>query len=289
VEGVRRGVYLDFADAIERKGADAIAAKYGNLFAMYQRITGDDPWKTPMQIYPAPHYAMGGLWVDYGLQTTIPGLFAIGEANFSDHGANRLGASAMMQCLADGYFILPHTVTDYLAGLDDECDPADSTYREAEEVANGRVEALFGIGGSTAPSVFHRQLGQVMIDKCGIARSEEGLKEALEEVREIKGDFYSDLRVDGTGEELNQTLEYAGRVADFFELAELMCRDAIERDESCGCHLREEHQTEDGEAERDDRHFANVQVWEHRGEEDPALHHEDLRFEVVEPTSRSYK
>jgi succinate dehydrogenase / fumarate reductase flavoprotein subunit len=289
VGGTGRGVYLDFADAIEKKGAKAIEGKYGNLFAMYERITGDDPWRTPMQIYPAPHYAMGGLWVDYGLQTTIPGLFAIGEANFSDHGANRLGASAMMQCLADGYFILPHTVTDYLADLDDECDAADSSYREATEAATGRIEDLMAIGGTTAPSVFHRRLGQVMIDRCGITRSEEGLREALEEVREIEADFRSDLRIDGTGEELNQTLEYAGRVADFFELAELMCRDAIERDESCGSHLREEHQTEDGEAERDDRHYSHVQVWEHRGGDEPRLHHEDLRFDVVEPTSRSYK
>jgi succinate dehydrogenase / fumarate reductase flavoprotein subunit len=242
-----------------------------------------------MQIYPAPHYAMGGLWVDYGLQTTIPGLFAIGEANFSDHGANRLGASAMMQCLADGYFILPHTVTDYLADLDDECDAADSSYREATEAATGRIEDLMAIGGTTAPSVFHRRLGQVMIDRCGITRSEEGLREALEEVREIEADFRSDLRIDGTGEELNQTLEYAGRVADYFELAELMCRDAIERDESCGSHLREEHQTEDGEAERDDRHYSHVQVWEHRDDREPKLHNEDLHFDVVEPTSRSYK
>jgi succinate dehydrogenase / fumarate reductase flavoprotein subunit len=284
-----RGVYLDFADAIEKKGAETIAGRYGNLFAMYERITGESPWETPMRIYPAPHYSMGGLWVDYGLQTTIPGLFAIGEANFSDHGANRLGASAMMQCLADGYFILPHTVTDYLAGLDDECDAADPTYERAVEASSARLEELMAVGGTTAPSVFHRRLGHVMLDKCGITRDADGLHEAIEQIAEIRDEFWRDLRIDGTGEELNQTLEYAGRVADYFELAELMCRDAIERDESCGCHLREEHQTEDGEAVRDDGHFANVQVWEWDDDGEPLLQHEDLSFGVIEPTQRSYK
>jgi succinate dehydrogenase / fumarate reductase flavoprotein subunit len=285
-----RGVYLDFAEAIEKKGAEAIEGKYGNLFQMYERITGDSPWETPMMIYPAPHYAMGGLWVDYGLQTTVPGLFAIGEANFSDHGANRLGASAMMQCLADGYFILPHTVTDYLAELPDECDAGNPVYDEAVRHASERTEELIGIGGSTPPSVLHRRLGQVMLDKCGMARNEDGLKEALAEIAAIKEQYAGDLRVDGSGEELNQTLEYAGRLGDFIELAELMCRDAIERDESCGSHLREEHQSDEGEAVRDDRRYSHVQVWEHRGTgEDPALHREDLNFDVVEPTQRSYK
>ena len=285
-----RGVYLDFRDAIESKGAETIAGRYGNLFAMYDRITGDSPWETPMKIYPAPHYSMGGLWVDYGLQTTIPGLFAIGEANFSDHGANRLGASAMMQCLADGYFILPHTVTDYLAGHDEDRDPDNPAYGEAVDRARGRLDELMSVDGATAPSAFHRRLGHVMLDKCGITRDAEGLSEAIDDIREIRDEFWSDLRVGGSGEELNQSLEHAGRLADFFELADLMCRDAIERDESCGCHLREEHQTDDGEAVRDDDHFAGVQVWEHTGpDSEPELHVEELGFEVVEPSARSYK
>ncbi|MEZ5060358.1 MAG: fumarate reductase/succinate dehydrogenase flavoprotein subunit [Solirubrobacterales bacterium] len=285
-----RGVYLDFRDAIEEKGEETIAGRYGNLFAMYERITGESPWKTPMRIYPAPHYSMGGLWVDYGLQTTIPGLFAIGEANFSDHGANRLGASAMMQCLADGYFILPHTVTDYLADLDTETDPNDPAFRETVLAAEERVGKLMGVGGTTAPSVFHRRLGQIMLDRCGITREKEGLESAIEDIRELREEFWSDLRVPGTGEELNQSLELAGRLADYFELAELMCADAIERDESAGCHLREEHQTEEGEAVRDDKLHATVQVWEHRGEDErPDLHHEHLSFDEVEPTARSYK
>jgi succinate dehydrogenase / fumarate reductase flavoprotein subunit len=285
-----RGVYLDFADAIEKKGAETIAGRYGNLFSMYERITGESPWETPMKIYPAPHYSMGGLWVDYELHTTIPGLFAIGEANFSDHGANRLGASAMMQCLADGYFILPHTVTDYLAGLDDECDAGDPAYDEAVAHAKRQVDELMAVGGTTPPSVFHRRLGALMLDKCGITRDAEGLKEAIGEVRKLRDEFWSDLRISGSDEELNQTLEYAGRVADFLELAELMCRDAIERDESCGSHLREEHQTEDGEAVRDDDEFAKVAVWTHAGRDaEPELQFEPLEFDVVEPTTRSYK
>lgn len=285
-----RGVYLDFRDAIEEKGAETIAGRYGNLFAMYERITGDSPWETPMKIYPAPHYSMGGLWVDYGLQTTIPGLFAIGESNFSDHGANRLGASAMMQCLADGYFILPHTVTDYLAGLEEETNPHHVAYGSAVEASRERQRKLMSVGGNTAPSVFHRKLGHVMLDRCGITREADGLREAIDEIRDIKDDFWNDLRVGGGEEELNQSLEHAGRLADFFELAELMCRDAIERDESAGCHLREEHQTDEGEAVRDDKHYATVQVWEHRGEGlDDDLHHEHLDFDVVEPTARSYK
>ena len=290
VGGTGRGVYLDFRDAIESKGAETIAGRYGNLFSMYERITGDSPWETPMKIYPAPHYSMGGLWVDYGLQTTIPGLFAIGEANFSDHGANRLGASAMMQCLADGYFILPHTVTDYLAGLEDECNASDPVYDAAADESRDRLERLMSVGGTNAPSVFHRKLGQVMLDRCGITRDAEGLRSAIDDVREISDEFWRDLRVDGSGEGLNQSLEYAGRVADFLELAELMCRDAIERDESCGSHLREEHRSEDGEAVRDDVSWSKVAVWEHRGADaEPGLQFEDLQFDVVEPTTRSYK
>jgi succinate dehydrogenase / fumarate reductase flavoprotein subunit len=285
-----RGVYLDFRDAIESKGREAIAGRYGNLFDMYERITGESPWETPMQIYPAPHYSMGGLWVDYALQTTIPGLFAIGEANFSDHGANRLGASAMMQCLADGYFILPHCVTDYLAGIDDGPDASHPEFERTQRRVGERQQELLDVGGATAATVFHRELGNVMLDKCGISREAAGLKEAIGEIRAIRERFWSDLRVDGTGEGLNQSLEYAGRVGDFLEFAELMCRDAIERDESCGCHLREEHQSEDGEAERNDDDFAHVSVWEHTGgDSEPRLHREELGFEVLEPSTRSYK
>ena len=285
-----RGVYLDFRDAIEKKGAETIAGRYGNLFAMYERITSDSPWQTPMKIYPAPHYSMGGLWVDYRLQTTIPGLFAIGEANFSDHGANRLGASAMMQCLADGYFILPHTVTDYLAGLEDECNAGDPAYEAVADEARGRLDRLLSVGGSNAPSVFHRKLGHVMLDRCGITRDLDGLRSAIDDIREISDEFWRDLRVDGEGAGLNQSLEYAGRVADFLELADLMCRDAIERGESCGSHLREEHRTEEGEAVRDDESWSKVAVWEHAGDgAEPRLGFEDLTFEVVEPTTRSYK
>jgi succinate dehydrogenase / fumarate reductase flavoprotein subunit len=285
-----RGVYLDFRDAIRDRGEATIAGRYGNLFEMYERITGESPWETPMRIYPAPHYAMGGLWVDYTLQTTIPGLFAIGEANFSDHGANRLGASAMMQALADGYFILPHCVTDYLAGVDDSVDPGSPEFTEMRERCDSRLEGLLDVGGSTPATVFHRRLGEVMLDRCGITRDAEGLNSAIGEIREIREDFWSDLRVDGSAADLNQSLEYAGRVADFLEFAELMCVDAVERDESCGCHLREEHQSEEGEAVRDDAGFAHAQIWEYQGpDSDPSLHHERFDFEVVEPTTRSYK
>ncbi len=285
-----RGVYLDFRNAIAAKGHETIAARYGNLFEMYERITGDSPWRTPMKIYPAPHYSMGGLWVDYGLQTTIPGLFAIGEANFSDHGANRLGASAMMQCLADGYFIVPHTVTDYLAGLDDETNREHAAYDAGVEAARERIERLIAVDGTTAPSVFHRRLGEVMIDRCGITRDRDGLLGAIDEIGAIRDEFWADLRVGGAEAELNQTLEHAGRLADFLELAELMCRDAIERDESCGCHLREEHQNEAGGPIRDDARYATAQVWEHRGEgREPDISYEDLSFEVVKPSTRSYK
>ena len=285
-----RGVYLDFRDAIEQRGNEEIESRYGNLFELYERITGESPWEVPMRIYPAPHYSMGGLWVDYELQTTIPGLFAIGESNFSDHGANRLGASAMMQCLADGYFVVPHTVTHYLSGLHDhvaETHPAfDATRAEVES----RLGRLLSVGGDSGPGVFHRRLGNLMLDRCGISRTAAGLESAIEEIGAIREDFWRGLRVDGSGEELNQSLEYAGRVADFLEFAELMCRDALQRDESCGCHLREEHQTEDGEAVRDDEHFANVTVWEYPGEgEVPRSVSEDLAFETVEPVARSYK
>ena len=290
VGGTGRGVYLDFRDAIRDKGEAAIAGRYGNLFEMYERITGESPWRTPMKIYPAPHYSMGGLWVDYTLQTTIPGLFAIGEANFSDHGANRLGASAMMQCLADGYFILPHCVTDYLAGVDDSVDLEHGEFGATRERCHARVRELLEVGGDTPATVFHRRLGAVMLDRCGITRDAAGLSSAIEDIRGIREDFWRDLRVDGHHEDLNQSLEYAGRVADFLEFAELMCLDALQREESCGCHLRSEHQTSEGEAVRDDGRFAHAQVWEYTGPDStPELHHEELGFEVVEPSTRSYK
>ena len=285
-----RGVYLDFRDAIASRGAETIAQRYGNLFDMYKRITGEDPYSTPMRIYPAPHYAMGGLWVDYELQTTIPGLFAIGEANFSDHGANRLGASAMMQCLADGYFIAPHCVTHYISGLDDHIGDEHPAFAETKREAEGRIARLMEVGGKTPTGVFHRRLGEVMQDRCGITRDAEGLRSAITEIKAIREEFWRDVRIDGEAADFNQSLEYAGRVADFLEFAETMCRDALEREESCGCHLREEFKTDEGEAVRDDDSFANVQVWEHKGPgAEPALHVEELSFEEIEPSTRSYK
>ncbi|MBX5440425.1 MAG: fumarate reductase/succinate dehydrogenase flavoprotein subunit [Solirubrobacteraceae bacterium] len=286
---VKRGVYLDFRDAIARQGREAIAARYGNLFDMYRRITAVDPYHEPMQIYPAPHYTMGGLWVDYELQTTIPGLFAIGEANFSDHGANRLGASAMMQCLADGYFIVPRTVTNYMATLDGSVSPDEPAFAQTEREVVERIERLMGIGGRTAPQVFHRQLGQIMLDKCGMSRNAEGLQEAMREIAAVREAFWSDLFIDGRADELNPSLEYAGRLADFLELAELMCLDALRREESCGGHFREEHQTEDGEALRDDEHFAKVTAWAHTEDGRPVPHDEPLVFNEVALATRSYK
>ncbi|MGB6424854.1 MAG: fumarate reductase/succinate dehydrogenase flavoprotein subunit [Solirubrobacterales bacterium] len=285
-----RGVYLDFRDAIRDKGESTIAGRYGNLFEMYERITGESPWRTPMKIYPAPHYSMGGLWVDYTLQTTIPGLFAIGEANFSDHGANRLGASAMMQCLADGYFILPHCVTDYLADVSESVDAGHEEFGATRERCQSRLRALLDVGGKTPATIFHRRLGAVMLDRCGITRDADGLQSAISDIREIREEYWRDLRVDGEEKDLNQSLEYAGRVADFLEFAETMCLDALEREESCGCHLRSEHQTEEGEAVRNDARYAHAQVWEYTGpDSQPELHHEELGFEVVEPSTRSYK
>ena len=290
IGGTGRGVYLDFRDAIAEHGRDAIETKYGNLFDMYKKITGDNPYETPMMIYPAPHYAMGGLWVDYELQTTIPGLFAIGEANFSDHGANRLGASALMQTLADGYFVAPHTVTDYMTRSGDAVGTDDSAFDATQDRVESHIAALVDVGGSTVAQDFHREMGNVMLDKCGMSRTAEGLREALAEVRRIKGEFWSDLRVDPGVEELNQSLEYANRVSDFLELGELMCHDALRREESCGGHFREEHQTPDGEALRDDEHWATVTAWEYRGDEgDPVPHDEQLTFEDVKLATRSYK
>ncbi|MCP2259699.1 succinate dehydrogenase subunit A [Streptoalloteichus tenebrarius] len=285
------GVYLDFADAIRRLGKPAVEARYGNLFEMYQRITGEDPYEVPMRIYPAVHYTMGGLWVDYDLQSTIPGLFVIGEANFSDHGANRLGASALMQGLADGYFVLPNTIGDYLAAGPFDPVPADHpAVVEAENGVRERVSALLAVNGDRTVDSFHRELGQLMWDHCGMERTEEGLRKALERIPELRREFWERVRVPGDGEGLNQALEKAGRVADFFELAELMCLDALHRTESCGGHFRAESQTPDGEALRDDERFSYVAAWEHGGPDGPpVLHREALDFEYVTPTQRSYK
>ncbi|WP_134661580.1 MULTISPECIES: fumarate reductase/succinate dehydrogenase flavoprotein subunit [unclassified Amycolatopsis] len=281
------GVYLDFADAIERMGRPAVEAKYGNLFDMYERITAENPYEVPMRIYPAIHYTMGGLWVDYDLQSTVPGLFVIGEANFSDHGANRLGASALMQGLADGYFVLPATLNDYIArGSFPALDPADPAVAQAETAVCDRLERLLSVRGTRSVDSFHRELGHLMWDHCGMSRSAEGLRKALDRIPELRAEFWRDVRVPGTGAELNQELEKAGRVADFLELAELLLLDALVREESCGGHFREEHQTEDGEAQRDDERFSYVSAWEHG--EKPVLHQEILNFEHVHPTQRSY-
>ncbi|WP_346278828.1 fumarate reductase/succinate dehydrogenase flavoprotein subunit [Pseudonocardia sp.] len=285
------GVYLDFAEAINRLGRPAVAAKYGNLFQMYQRITGEDPYVVPMRIFPAVHYTMGGLWVDYDLQSTIPGLFVVGEANFSDHGANRLGASALMQGLADGYFVLPNTIGDYLAGAKlHPVDPGADEVRATEHEVASRIETLLSIDGSRTVDSFHRELGHLMWDQCGMERTDAGLRKALDRVPELRREFWSTVKVPGTGAQLNQSLERAGRVADFLELAELMCLDALHRTESCGGHFRAESQTEDGEAARDDEHFSYAAAWEYTGQgEPPVLHKEDLHFEYVTPSQRSYK
>ncbi|MEV2241611.1 fumarate reductase/succinate dehydrogenase flavoprotein subunit [Micromonospora sp. NPDC049891] len=285
------GVYLDFADAIDRLGRKAIEAKYGNLFEMYERITGEDPYEVPMRIYPAVHYTMGGLWVDYDLQSTIPGLFVIGEANFSDHGANRLGASALMQGLADGYFVLPNTVANYLAaGPFEKVDATHPAAVEARRDVEDRIQRLLAIDGDRTVDSFHRELGQIMWEHCGMERSEAGLRKAIDEIRALREQFWQRVRVPGNGEGLNQSLEKAGRVADFFELAELMCIDALHREESCGGHFRAEYQTPEGEAQRDDERFAYVAAWEFTATGEPSvLHKEDLNFEYVHPTQRSYK
>ncbi|MEU4233328.1 fumarate reductase/succinate dehydrogenase flavoprotein subunit [Nonomuraea sp. NPDC026600] len=281
------GVYLDFADAISRLGREAVEKKYGNLFEMYERITGENPYDTPMRIYPAVHYTMGGLWVDYDLQSTIPGLFVVGEANFSDHGANRLGASALMQGLADGYFVLPTTLGDYLAaGPFGEV--SDEAVAEAEIKVRTRIDRLLTVNGTRTPDSFHRELGKLMWDYCGMERTEESLRKALERIPELREEFWRDVKVSGTAEELNQVLEKAGRVADFFDLAELMCLDALIRTESCGGHFRAESQDAEGEALRDDEHFAHVSAWEFSGD-GPVLHKESLEYEYVKMTQRSYK
>ncbi|MBU3741177.1 MAG: fumarate reductase/succinate dehydrogenase flavoprotein subunit, partial [Candidatus Kapabacteria bacterium] len=285
------GVYLDFADAINRLGRKTIEDRYGNLFEMYERITGDDPYSTPMRIYPAVHYTMGGLWVDYDLMSTIPGCFVLGEANFSDHGANRLGASALMQGLADGYFVIPYTIGGYFAkgGLGKVASDAPEAVAAVQE-SQAKISKLLSINGKRTPASFHRELGKIMWDKCGMARNEAGLKEALKRIPELREEFWQNLYVPGAGEQLNQALEHASRVADFLEFGELMCHDALHRNESCGGHFREEYQTEDGEAQRNDEEFCYVAAWEYTGAGSaPVLHKESLEFEHVKLATRSYK
>jgi len=284
-------VYLDFKDAIKRDGEETIRAKYGNLFDIYQQITGENPYKLPMKIYPAVHYTMGGLWVDYNLMTTVPGLYALGEANFSDHGANRLGASALMQGLADGYFVIPYTLGDYLAKLPNEKIPTTHpAFIEAESATKATIDKFMSIKGSKPVDYFHKKLGKVMWDYCGMARNAEGLKKAKKMVQEIKAEFWSDLKMTGSADELNMSLEKAGRVADFIELGELMIDDAAMRNESCGGHFREEYQTVEGEARRDDDNFAFTGMWEYMGENKPSkLNKESLVFENVKLSQRSYK
>ncbi len=286
-----QGVYLDFADAIGRLGRDVIEQRYGNLFHMYNRITAEDPYQAPMRIYPAVHYTMGGLWVDYNLMSTIPGLHVIGEANFSDHGANRLGASALMQGLADGYFVLPYTIGNYLASAKPDAVSTDhAEFKGVEEAVNTRLRKLLGVNGKRSADSFHRELGRILWDKCGMARNAAGLKDALARIPELRDEFWNNVQVPGEGEEFNQALEYAGRTADFLEFGELMCRDALMREESCGGHFREEHQTSDGEARRDDDNFSFVAAWEYQGaDREPLLHREPLHFENVKLATRSYK
>ncbi len=284
------GVYLDFSDAIERLGRSAVEAKYGNLFDMYKQITGENPYETPMRIYPAVHYTMGGLWVDYDLQSNIPGLFVAGEANFSDHGSNRLGASALMQGLADGYFVLPNTIRDYLAdGPYPKIEPNDPAVLEAEQAVRTRIDHFLSIKGTKTVDTYHKALGKIMWDKCGMERSAEGLTEAIAEIRELKADFWENVRVLGAADTLNQSLEKAGRVADFLELGELMCVDALHRNESCGGHFRVESQSDEGEAVRKDDEFAYVAAWESAEDGPHVLHKENLEYEFVEMKQRSYK
>jgi succinate dehydrogenase / fumarate reductase flavoprotein subunit len=284
-------VYLDFADAIKRTSKESIAEKYGNLFDMYHEITAEDPYKTPMRIYPAVHYTMGGLWVDYNLMSTVPGLYVIGEANFSDHGANRLGASALMQGLADGYFILPYTIGDYLATSQFKAvSDAHPAVQEAKGDTQGRITKLLSIKGKRTPDDFHKALGQIMWNKVGMGRNKKGLEEAMKQIAALRDEFWNDVNVVGTPNDLNAELERAGRIADFLELGELLARDAHHREESCGGHFREEFQTEEGEAQRNDKKFAYVAAWEHAGDgKEPKLHKEQLEFEYVKPSQRSYK
>jgi succinate dehydrogenase / fumarate reductase flavoprotein subunit len=283
-------VYLDFADAIKRQGQAKIAEKYGNLFDMYAHLTAEDPYRAPMRIYPAVHYTMGGLWVDYNLMTTVPGLFCLGEANFSDHGANRLGASALMQGLADGYFIIPYTLGGFFGSTKlPKVDAGHQAFKDAEKAAEMRQKKLLSIKGKRTPVSFHKELGKIMWNDCGMGRNEKGLKEALAKIPALREEFWKDLIVTGSGDEFNQTLERASRVADYLEFSELLVRDALERRESCGGHFREESQTPEGEAKRDDANFSHAAVWEYAGEgQAPVQNREPLKFEHVLPSQRSY-
>ena len=288
----KMAVYLDFKDAINNLGEDTVRSRYGNLFQMYNKITGENPYKTPMRIYPAVHYTMGGLWVDYNLMTTVPGLYSIGESNFSDHGANRLGASALMQGLADGYFVLPYTIGEYLSKeiRTDRISTEDEHFVIAEKETRKRNEKLLNIKGKKSVESLHRELGKIMWDNCGMSRNEKDLKNALTQIKDLKKDFWQNIFVPGSDNELNPELEKAGRVADFIELGELMIYDALDREESCGGHFREEHQTPEGEALRDDENFTFVSAWEYKGDDKvPELHKENLNYEEVTPTQRSYK
>lgn len=289
---LKNGVYLDFADAIKRLGRDVVKERYGNLFDMYERIAGENPYDQPMRIYPASHYTMGGVWVDYELMTTVPGLYAAGEANFSDHGANRLGASALMQGLADGYFVLPYTIGNYLAPMLNKPIPGTDhpAFQQAEQEARERFSGYLSIGGTRSPDWFHKELGKIIWDYCGMERTQQGLEKALSELPALYDEFQKDLKVVGDSESINQTLEKAGRVDDFFQLGMLMCRDALERNESCGGHFRAEYQTEEGEALRDDENFAHVAAWEWNGDPMSSVRHkEELTFETVHLATRSYK
>ncbi|HSF45420.1 MAG TPA: fumarate reductase/succinate dehydrogenase flavoprotein subunit, partial [Chitinophagaceae bacterium] len=308
----KQAVYLDYAAAIERYGnievgkrkmgnvdaatiielgKEVVKEKYGNLFDMYEKITGENPYEVPMRIYPAVHYTMGGLWVDYELMTTVPGLFALGECNFSDHGANRLGASALMQGLADGYFVIPYTVGNYLADeiRTNAIPTSHPAFEQTENEVKGRLEKLKTVNGRQTVESFHKRLGKIMWDKCGMARNEQGLKQAIQEIRDLKKEFWSDVKIPGSVNEMNPELDKAGRVADFIELGELMCIDALTRNESCGGHFREEYQTPEGEAMRDDANFMFVSAWQYQGEHDWQLHREELLYDVVKPSQRSYK
>ncbi|CUS32183.1 Succinate dehydrogenase or fumarate reductase, flavoprotein subunit [Candidatus Nitrospira nitrosa] len=285
-----QGVYLDFSDVIEQQGLEVVRERYGNLFDMYHRITGEDAYHAPMRIYPAPHYTMGGLWVDYNLMSTVPGLFVIGEANFADHGANRLGASSLMQGLADGYFILPYTIGHYLATANLLPIPEDhAEARGAIQLVETRINRLLAVKGRRTAAMFHRELGTLLWNHCGMSRTEGGLTSALQSIPKLREEFWRDVMVPGSGDSFNQELEYAGRVADYLEFAELLCHDALHRQESCGAHFREEYQTEDGEPRRDDARFAYVAAWEYRDRAVPVLHKEPLAFEFVPPTMRSYQ
>ena len=288
----RMAVYLDFKDAINSLGEDVVRSRYGNLFQMYNKITGDNPYKTPMRIYPAVHYTMGGLWVDYNLMTSVPGLYAIGECNFSDHGSNRLGASALMQGLADGYFVLPYTIGQYLSDeiRTERISTDHKSFLETENKVKLKNKKLLSVNGKKSVESFHRDLGKIMWDNCGMSRNKKDLKSAIIEIKKLKEDFWENVFVPGKSNELNTELEKAGRVADFIELGELMIRDALDRNESCGGHFREEYQTSEGEALRDDENYTFVSAWEHKGQDkDPIRHKEDLKYDVVKPTQRSYK